>query len=497
LEAELIEFHYFIYRPYFPKKLIISKLERLNKIAQQEEMLWLEIRAQNMLGNYHFTELKEYEKGFEYYERVVHLLKGTSPKEFPLKTECLFVVGLAHYHFHDYEQAVINFKNALKAHYKRKNDYYYLQSLNNVGLCYRHLNKLDSSELYFNKLHTYAIDNKIRIWEGISSGNLGYNYYIQDENTKAIPLIEIEVEIGKERKDWGVTASGLLHLSKLKLEDNSIEEAKELIKEATQYVDLSKSYAFKAKLFPLLAKIAAYDNKPHLTNLYLDSAFTVTDSLAKQSNGLMLIRAKQKVQLEQQKRRKEQQENRIWVKNLIIGGLSLLVVIALLVLRQFFLTTKNRKQIETSKRKAMIKELEVFKTSISKKNELIDRFKKNLSQQNNQSANTNSILDQDAQKEILEQLREATLLTDLEWNAFVKMFEKIYPSFFQTLDNKWPKLTPSEIRFLALTQLKVKNKEMALMLGVGTDAIRQVKSRLRKKTGLTADASFEELVERL
>jgi hypothetical protein len=39
LEVELMRIHYYLYRDYFPKSIIISKSERLNEIGKKEHIL--------------------------------------------------------------------------------------------------------------------------------------------------------------------------------------------------------------------------------------------------------------------------------------------------------------------------------------------------------------------------------------------------------------------------------------------------------------------------
>jgi hypothetical protein len=48
---------------------------------------------------------------------------------------------------------------------------------------------------------------------------------------------------------------------------------------------------------------------------------------------------------------------------------------------------------------------------------------------------------------------------------------------------------------MALTKLKLGNKEMTAMLGVGQDAIRQYRSRLRRKLNLHEEGAIEAVVE--
>ncbi len=97
----------------------------------------------------------------------------------------------------------------------------------------------------------------------------------------------------------------------------------------------------------------------------------------------------------------------------------------------------------------------------------------------------------------LQLLQNSVLLTDENWRDFTHLFEKVNEGFFQRLKEKLPGLSPAETRFAALVKLQLSNKEMASMLGVGTEAIRQIRSRLKKKLNPEAKERIEELVEKI
>lgn len=92
---------------------------------------------------------------------------------------------------------------------------------------------------------------------------------------------------------------------------------------------------------------------------------------------------------------------------------------------------------------------------------------------------------------------EYVILTDFDWSNFTSLFDKVYPEFFIRLKQKFPQLSLSEKKFIALSKLKLDNKEMAAMLGVGTDAIRQNRSRLKKKLNLAEEIFLEEIIDQI
>ena len=217
------------------------------------------------------------------------------------------------------------------------------------------------------------------------------------------------------------------------------------------------------------------------------------------------MRVKQRVQSYKQKLRDEEEKQlhkkRLWIRNAGIAALLFVVAILLLIFRQNKLKAKSKEQINLYKKEEALRELEKFKVDVIEKNELIAGIQQKLQELNTQNAEIQnedqSNLDYNSQKLIMDRLCESTLLTDRSWREFVELFEKIYIGFFDRLNSKWPNLTPSEVRLIALCRLKLENREIASMLGVSTDAVRQVKSRLRRKIERSTQENFFDLASNI
>jgi DNA-binding CsgD family transcriptional regulator len=371
--------------------------------------------------------------------------------------------------------------------------------MNTIGLCYRELNNLESSSSYFNSLLNYSKNTKNRVWQSVSIGNLAANNVAEGNYSSASERIETALEIDEKESNWIIAIDHLLILGEIKLHLKEFEEAKKIEERINAYMILLKEpHPRKATLFPFLAKVAIYKSNPELASLYMDSAFTINDSLSKTFNGIKVSRAMQKVLLEQTnneaKFEKLKQEKELWIRNGIIILLIIIVAIIFLIFRQNRLKAKNSELAIHLQRQATIIELEHLKSTVIEKNELVDSIKKELNQSNEKLltsiADSNSNVNNEAHEIILEQLRNSSLLTDQSWREFVLLFEEVHIDYLNRLNKKWSNLTPSEMRLLVLSRLNLGNAEMASMLGVGTNAIRQVKSRLRKKLDLNQETDF-------
>ena len=496
LEAGLMRLHYYSYRDYFKKELVVHKIEALIDIAKIENVWWLEIRAESLLANYLYNTHEDYGKGFEHFERTAQLLEPFSGEEFPLKKICLYQLGRVYYDFKDYKEAIDILRSAENTSSKLDDYYYQMHITNTSGVAYRKTNKIDSSFYYFKKTRDKAIAREDNIWLGLSSGNIGYNYFLEGNYTKAKPFLELDYKIAKETDDPGWLSDALSNMASNNLAQNNIEKVEAYIDEAYKIAQNPQHYNRLKKIFPIKAKLEAYKLNPELTSKYLDSTLIVNDSLDKMFDAKQLVLAKQRIQSGKQKIEDERvrllNTRRLYIRNGVIIGLGFFIIIGALLYNRYKLRIKNKLQALNAEKQSALQNLSIarhrlddFKKSILNKNVVITQLESDVKESNTSS---------NSKKTAFESI---TILTEKDWREFVTLFEDVHGDFFARLKLTFPNLTPSETKLLALSRLKFDNKEMALMLGVGTSAIRQAKSRLRKKIKLEENETIQFLASKI
>jgi DNA-binding CsgD family transcriptional regulator len=212
----------------------------------------------------------------------------------------------------------------------------------------------------------------------------------------------------------------------------------------------------------------------------------VKDSLARKFNAMQMARAMQRVELEKYATElnllETEKKLKIWERNILVVVLISLIGLSGYIYRKQRMYVQ-RKQAELLRAEKELKDasaqLDLFTRNISEKNMLIEA----MLRQN-----------QGMQGEAFDQLKQKTILTEEDWQKFQELFEKVHGGYLNRLKEKLPGLSPAETRFMTLSKLGLNNKEMAATLGVGPDAVRQYRSRLRKKLQLPEDGSIEELV---
>ncbi len=78
-------------------------------------------------------------------------------------------------------------------------------------------------------------------------------------------------------------------------------------------------------------------------------------------------------------------------------------------------------------------------------------------------------------------------LSEESWSTFMLQFEKVHPSFFSQLKEKFPNLTHHDLRLCAHLKVGMDNKEIAQVSAISTESVKKSTNRLKKKLGLTAE----------
>jgi DNA-binding CsgD family transcriptional regulator len=469
---------------------LVNQLQNVINEAHRLGMPAVESRALLVLGELYWLDIHNYELAFESYFLLDQLLQQVPDDALPDKLAMLYRIGEAYYFFSDYKMAMQYFQRTLTIRSSEFNLKFKNAVRNTMGLSYQYLGNLDSSDYYFNQILIPANLKENPAWAGIAKGNLGYNYYLRGQYDKAVPLFQTDISNAISSADWGLAAGSMMPLADIYFKQNSIAAAEKLVLDAQEYVKRSKQYQRYQYLYPLLSKLYIHKGQVKMAEAYLDSTVFVKDSLKREFSALQLLRARQKIELLDHKTAIEKinAEKKIKTveRNVLIGFVLLGMVLAVYVYanqrkkyqQEQLLSDLQLKNKEKELEQASA-QLEDFAKSISEKNQFIETLENQFGENSNIAA--------------LEQLKQATILTDAEWEKFRTLFSEVHSGYLQRLKAKLPGLTPAETRFMALAKLQLSNKEMAAVLGVSTQNIRTIWYRLRKKLNLPEEGSFEDL----
>lgn len=493
LEAELLK-AYSLWRFYGSNDPeIIQELINIAEKGKKENVLNIEGRAVKTIAK-HYWSIKNYEKAFVWLSRTAKILEKLDPDSYPNMASHLSFIGICYYNFEDYTTASTYFKKASELQKTNFNSLAVIEAQNTLGLCYQKLGDFNLSNQWFLRVINDTSSYSNPIWKGIASGNLGYNYYLNGDYQKAIPLFETDISGALSINDYGLAAGSAIPLSDIYLKQNQLKKAKEKIDESEKYIYRSGQTDRLRKLYPIMSKWYAANNMPEKSMAYLDSAMIATQKHNEEFNSLKMLRANQIVEAKEKEmeieRLNTESELKLAQRNFII------LLITLLLAGSFFVFWSRNKILL---KKQHIKELELDNTqkALSNAKSKLENLTLKVRQDHNLIIELREKNASETTTELLSQLKSKNIFTQTDWVEYKKSFKEVYPDFIPSLLVTCPDLSQAEVRCLCLEKLQLTNNEMALVLGVSTNTVRVTKHRIRKKLNIESHESLEDLIEEL
>ena len=486
LEADLLEAFY----DYRNISGDVNGLERVMEAGIRQHVHHIAIRAAYVLGNHHW-EQSAYEYAFRWYARLDSLMQPVSVIDFPNKVAYLKQIGFAHYHFGDYRLAIDYFRMATQEPITPFYERDWKHCLNNMGLTYQKLGQLDRADSCFLAIFANNTLDK-EVWEGIASGNLGYNQYLRHNYTEAIPLFERDIRIALKYSDYGLAAGSATPLADILVKQGELAIAKPYIDSAYSYIARSGQTDRMRLLYPVMGRWYAARGDAARASLYIDSMQEATARHQEKFNALKLLRAKQQVMASHREASlqllRTESQQKLNQRNLILAGL----LVALLII--LFLGYRMRKLNEL---RIKDRDLKLFTTARELQGargqlETLAREATAKSLRTQELERSGGAVD--GNDALIEQLTRQAVLTDEGWRRFSELLNRVHPGFQQTLTERYPTLTPAEVRCLAMEKLQFGNKEMAALQGISTNAVMVTKHRIRRKLDLPGQQALERFV---
>lgn len=133
------------------------------------------------------------------------------------------------------------------------------------------------------------------------------------------------------------------------------------------------------------------------------------------------------------------------------------------------------------------RELTELALSLVQKSELLDDLKTQL--QELLTSTANGTVPDSLARPLLDELESRNV--DEGWRLFEGQFEKVHQDYLKRLTERFPSLTPMELKISALTRVDLATKDIARLLNLSVRNIQNHRYRLRKKLGLSPEEHLE------
>ncbi|ADB38417.1 tetratricopeptide repeat protein [Spirosoma linguale] len=430
-------------------------------------------------------------------------------------------LGTVYYYNEQVNQALTQFNEALAFYLKTRNPAGLARTYANIGHIYEKKKDIERAFSYQKlALHNSQLANDseslTKIYENLGSifedearYDSAFVYYqkaltLSRQNGDEVGQIEIINNLGDVFRKTGRYQQGMA-LSR---------EALQRARQQGERYQLSAALRDIAKTFKLL-------NQPDSAYSYIEQSRDLTDEIYAAANNrqITLLQTLYDVERKDSEIAQLNAQKRIDLIILSASGMVLLLigVLGVVMISRQRLKIRNEraanqqnqqiyrtqhelmqvalknKQLQEENLKGQLelksKELTTHTLQIIQKNQVLEELKHDL-----------TVVLKDEKRDQKKQLRalvdkiSLSFNQDKYWADFRTIFDQVHPAFFQQLTQRFPELTATDMRLVALLKMNISSADIATLLGISTDSLRVTRYRLRKKIGLSEGESLSAFI---
>jgi len=454
--------------------------------AKRVKSKLFETRAQTIIGN-SFLFLGIYDDALNNY---LMALKTAKENEFQAEElVALSDIGIIKDRIDQFDEALEYYFKALNIYNRNQElgkplkDVKNIHSLyNNIGNIYNSKKEYETAVKYYLKGLEIAEKKKDNLNIGVICNNLGKLEIERENFDKGYEYLMKSLNAREQNQDKSGMAKSYLFIGNyykaMRQYDKALEFAKmsfEIGKEMKEQMTIKNSSMMQYEIYKETGKFEkALEFHEKFKN--------ASDSLI--NNGKIEEMTRLQMQFDYEKSKKEKEEEQQIVKYTYIIILSTLTLILVILSLLFFLARTRNKHTKLEKSKleedmlVKNKELTTNVIYLMQKNELIDRITSRL-------LKLKVKLKPENMEPIQRIIFDLQSLTNNDaWNEFEIRFQSVHEQFYQTLQKKFPDLSPTEIKLAAFLRLNMTSKEIASITGQSVNSLETARYRLRKKLGI-------------
>ncbi|MCB0698626.1 MAG: tetratricopeptide repeat protein [Chitinophagales bacterium] len=389
--------------------------------------------------------------------------------------------------------------------------------INNIGWIYESKEMFDSSLAYY----TLAKEGYIKYyesgeWLGQNLCNISSIYYHLNRPDSAIHYATNAISECRKFDNQKALGHSYLSMSKAlllnKKHHSSIryaDSALQIAQTRNIHTLTAEAYLYKYKNYEALG-----DYKQAVANLKLNQHWA--DSLLNEETTNELASVKTQLATEKKDKEIAQKETELALSKstsqrnlfyLILAVLSTIFVSVLsyqLYRRQKLRIAAKNKELEIEQKEKQLIELELKNQELTNEelNKELLTYTLTTAQKNQLLQDINFRLDElngNASTEVrkIKHVLNTAMSSEEEWEEFKLRFEKVHRSFFDTLKNQFPQLSPNDLRLCSFIKLNLNSKQVASLLNIAPSSVDISKYRLKKKLGLEKDDNLSDFISNI
>lgn len=289
---------------------------------------------------------EQYHAAFLCAERITERLAEISDAEYAVveKKNILYNIGRLYYDFRDYEHAVPYLKAALNDEpVPRFYNMFNIQSRNALGLYYRQIGELDSSDYYFRSMLESEDSIRMRpMFDCIALSNLATNYRRRGLYHEALELHKGALPFTLKEGDHSFASGIYVGLAECYLETGKVDSCKAMIDSALYHIEQwpwVMSYR-SCDLYPVMARYYSSIGDSKRSISYMDSTTVANRRQEDKYSALLILRAKQELFVSEQQRKDAKVA--MFRRTAVISVISAGVIFLFLMIVLFFYRKKHQ-----------------------------------------------------------------------------------------------------------------------------------------------------------
>lgn len=459
----------------------------LKKAKQSKDTLSI------ILGNLYLSN--DFIVKTKYTDAIKHLIEA---KEFASATNDTFFLGRINhkkgsvqYLLKNIDESIDYYRIALVQSEIAKDSHYIAITLEQLGSNYSIQGKYEMSNKYYELAIPIIKEQDEKKSMIVTLINYGISLSQQDRTVEAIQKFKLAIEIGEEIEDDYELYAAKINLANVYSKIGQLEPALNLYNEAMKVYEknswlyyLTEVYFGITIVYEQLGNIDSayhYFQKYH----YLQDSVLGSDVQNRISeleeeakinrNDIEILSLKEKTLKDQKK-----------LKNIIIGGLVLLLIIVWILWYFYHKNKKSKISLEES-RKALKSLTDLLATKNSEISKLKNQQELKLYESSESEKTNNSDLSD-------LNLYDISVLTEEDWQTFKNLFEKSYPNYLRKIRISFPNISEAEERLFIFIKLRISTKEAANILGIQPDTVKKTRTRLKKRLELSKSEDLNEYI---
>ena len=519
-------------------------IQRGLKIAVENNMTKERLALMNLLGIY-YNENGKYRKAKEILEQTAGLARQAG--DTTALISALGNLGNNRFYVGKFDEAIGYFTRITEMYESRGN----IKGMANVygalGNMYRQMENNPKALEYYKRSQEKFIQIHDTVSTALTMLNSAYILIEMNRLEKARDLLKKSYEIFNRKNIHLNAAKCLQGLSKISIQNKQYDQALnyslralKIFKKVDAKNDISLNYSYLANIYMAkkqykmaekyllmayridsaqqiynrLENISAnlkkvYDSLGDIQNAYryANKYVIYHDSVFNIEANKKFSELEAKYETAQKQRKIEQLESKrkldkAYFRILLISGISLIL---LLLVGAYMIVQKRKKQKEIAEleleksriqRQALSRQIELKNKQLAghalnmmQKNQLLSALLHRLEEMIGE-------LGSEARRPLKKLQRDIKYMlhSDKDWDTFKVYFEQINSDFLHRLKDRFPHLTTNDIRLAALLRLNMTNKEIASILNITHQSVKNALYRLKTKMNLQATDDLRDFV---